>query len=153
MQSIRKSMTAVMASYALAAPHVSVVRDNVLTRDQSGALLCSIDTFSPADRLCTMQNINTLRDKHTTCPADPFNLDDPDHRPCERVACQWNSAVYVCNDNYYKVSPACDLVADYAQAIVDACTSGQPNWKQGQTVQGQLFDTDNWNIVVAAGDC
>ncbi|KAI1395053.1 hypothetical protein F4819DRAFT_506214 [Hypoxylon fuscum] len=73
----------------------------------------------------------------------------PGPRFCSRLSCSYHSAIYWCNDQDQAVWIDCDRWTSYAQMIVDQCSVEDSS----QTVRGQVFDTDNWNIMVGYGDC
>ncbi|KAK4449680.1 hypothetical protein QBC34DRAFT_380138 [Podospora aff. communis PSN243] len=70
-------------------------------------------------------------------------------RTCDRVSCSWGSAVYWCNDNQGYALVLCAFLGHYAADIVSQCADQGAN---GRTL-GQAFDSGNWNVIVAAGDC
>ncbi|MCJ1263367.1 hypothetical protein MMC22_003237, partial [Lobaria immixta] len=59
---------------------------------------------------------------------------------CARISCSYNSGITLCNDNYSDRAPPCRTLASFAQDIVNSCQSGN-------SVRGQLFDTDKFNII------
>ncbi|KAH6673094.1 hypothetical protein B0J14DRAFT_592401 [Halenospora varia] len=75
-------------------------------------------------------------------------------RNCVRVSCSYDSAIRLCNDNYYDIYPNCAYIASYAADLVDRCgyflTRG---WIHVPATCGQEFDTDNYNVIVREERC
>ncbi|KAH9211540.1 hypothetical protein DL95DRAFT_273799, partial [Leptodontidium sp. 2 PMI_412] len=66
---------------------------------------------------------------------------------CTRPRCENETAIVLCNDNNYAITPNCGYLASYAQDIYDRCRRwdfGWGDWVSG----GQEFDTDRYNIIV-----
>ncbi|KAI1854224.1 hypothetical protein JX266_001365 [Neoarthrinium moseri] len=77
----------------------------------------------------------------------------PKHTECWRVACQWCSAIFVCNHNDYDINPSCGRVADLAQDIVNQCHT-HPKHNAFHYAEGrQDVDGENWSVRVADSDC
>jgi len=74
-------------------------------------------------------------------------------RSCVRISCSWNSAIYLCNDNYYGITPTCPYMASYAQDIINDCTTPADRVVGDWSVCGQLFDSDGYNIIVRWDAC
>ncbi|KAH8670332.1 hypothetical protein BGZ60DRAFT_563820 [Tricladium varicosporioides] len=75
-------------------------------------------------------------------------------RSCVRVSCSYDSAIHLCNDNYFDIYPNCAYIASYATDLVDRCgyfvTRG---WFHVSATCGQEFDTDNYNVIVRGDRC
>ncbi|KAI0123752.1 hypothetical protein BJ170DRAFT_93467 [Xylariales sp. AK1849] len=80
------------------------------------------------------------------CPANPGPVG---HGRCTRVACQNNAGIFVCNDLDVQVTPMCALVGEYADWIIGNCSDGLIK----SHTQGQIFDTDGWNVILASEPC
>ncbi|PYH96552.1 hypothetical protein BO71DRAFT_174587 [Aspergillus ellipticus CBS 707.79] len=65
---------------------------------------------------------------------------------CARISCSYDSGIYLCNDNKKRLNVKCSKLAAYAEDIIEKCDGGE-------YVNGQEFDTDNFNIVVAGDVC
>ncbi|OOF94915.1 hypothetical protein ASPCADRAFT_507790 [Aspergillus carbonarius ITEM 5010] len=65
---------------------------------------------------------------------------------CARISCSYDSGIFLCNDNEEKLEVKCSDLAGYAEDIIERCD-------EGEYVNGQEFDTRNWNIVVAEDLC
>ncbi|KAI8630389.1 hypothetical protein F5Y19DRAFT_483731 [Xylariaceae sp. FL1651] len=74
----------------------------------------------------------------------------PGRGNCGQISCSWHSAIYWCNDNDYEYSHKCSELADYGESIVDNC-GVMTQWVY--RVQGQAFDTENFNVMVGWGAC
>ncbi|KUJ14762.1 uncharacterized protein LY89DRAFT_720237 [Mollisia scopiformis] len=72
-------------------------------------------------------------------------------RTCVRISCSWGSAIYLCNDNYYGITPTCPYMASYAQDILNTCP--MYSWTVQTSYCGQEFDTDSYNIIVRGDNC
>lgn len=67
----------------------------------------------------------------------------PGPRVCVEMGCAGNSGMWLCNDNPWSINPALGyLMTDYVAQIVFFCD-------MGVQVQGQVLDTDNYNVIVA----
>ncbi|CZR56164.1 uncharacterized protein PAC_06052 [Phialocephala subalpina] len=72
-------------------------------------------------------------------------------RSCVRVSCSWRSAIYLCNDNDYGITPNCGYIGSYASDLINQCVLYNPIG-QGY-VCGQEFDTDRYNVIVREDSC
>ncbi|KAK4194375.1 hypothetical protein QBC40DRAFT_319890 [Triangularia verruculosa] len=61
---------------------------------------------------------------------------------CGRVSCSWTAAIWWCNDNAEEKEVQWGDIADGAEYLTNKCQ--QPRRK----VRGQVFYTDNWNVIV-----
>ncbi|KAJ6439277.1 ADP-ribosyl-[dinitrogen reductase] glycohydrolase [Purpureocillium lavendulum] len=71
---------------------------------------------------------------------------------CAKVSCKWDTAIWWCNDNRYLwvlESGGYTKIANGASFIFQHCYHGG---KDAQ-IAGQVFDKDNWNVIVCGGDC
>lgn len=65
---------------------------------------------------------------------------------CSRISCSDNAAVWLCNDNADAIGPQCSSLASYVDDIANDC---QEERHHGHiTARGQVFDTDNFNVIV-----
>lgn len=90
---------------------------------------------------------------------------------CTRAACQWDSAIFWCNDNVGRLGAPCATIADYARHLFDHCSNDR-TWMQGSvsdddwklnwrrtrtndrsTMQGSVTDDWNWRTIVRGGKC
>ncbi|KAF3913908.1 hypothetical protein ABW21_db0205082 [Orbilia brochopaga] len=110
----------------------------LMTRQWRDDGACGIVAGSNANRGATEENINHLRGiGEAGCGAGP--------RSCSRIACNWSSAIFLCNDNDHPVNVQCRYLAEGAAELYDHCSR--------RDFKGQRFDSDNFNIVVRAADC
>jgi hypothetical protein len=93
------------------------------------------------DFLALVAGIEYLRGISGNCRAPP--------RSCSRVSCSWGSAIYYCNDNAGEFWVPCRSLGDIAASIVTECAD---QFNNGRT-HGQAFNVQNWNVIVAAGEC
>jgi hypothetical protein len=79
-------------------------------------------------------------------------------RSCVRISCSWTDAVWLCNDNDHFIEPSCKYLADYAANIMNACQDVKGQACRHSTcsiggythyVNGQQFDSDNYNVIVS----
>jgi hypothetical protein len=106
--------------------------------------ICNIPDYRGASRDRTQSNIEYLQRHGGECGAAAGP------KICTRVACQYSSAIFVCNDNDHAVGPHCSDVVDLAQDILNSCT--YRNGRNHET-QGQEFNTDGWNVVIGQQHC
>ncbi|KAI1180656.1 hypothetical protein F4777DRAFT_573886 [Nemania sp. FL0916] len=91
------------------------------------------------------QGINYLHKIHGNCTIGP----GPGN--CSRVSCSYQSGIWFCNDNPYPKSVPCSTFGDRAADIIYDC------YAHGHfpidSVQGQAFAPDGWNVIVAGAKC
>ncbi|KAF5559234.1 hypothetical protein FMEXI_107 [Fusarium mexicanum] len=86
-------------------------------------------------------------------------------RSCARMTCNWQSAIWFCNDNDYEVSDRCDWQGYLAELVIEKCQRHVkadcwvPNpictdccqaidtW----LVMGAQYDVRNWNVMINGG--
>ncbi|KUJ19191.1 uncharacterized protein LY89DRAFT_479656 [Mollisia scopiformis] len=113
---------------------------NLFTRSKSGMLcwpvpsqdwsLCSVSVIG--------QGITYLDNFNGLCGVGANS--------CVRISCSYSSAIYLCNDNDYGITPTCPYMGSYAQDIINDCSHCEgPN---DCVTCGQEFDSDNYNIIV-----
>ncbi|KAF1810898.1 hypothetical protein P152DRAFT_483602 [Eremomyces bilateralis CBS 781.70] len=120
-------------------------------RDKSG-LICNIGRHAQVGRI--WQGISYLKSLPGggTCGIDA----GPAH--CVRISCSWDSGIFLCNDNPWPIAPNCAYLATYAEDIVlscpysDECQPGAAAFCN-EFVNGQRFDTDNYNVIVGWSGC
>ncbi|EAW14558.1 uncharacterized protein ACLA_075980 [Aspergillus clavatus NRRL 1] len=79
-------------------------------------------------------------------PGRPSNGPGPGN--CGRVSCSYNSAIYWCNDNNYQYT-----LNGFYDIASGANYIGQTCLINSDTTSGQIFYTDNWNVVVRGDSC
>ncbi|RHZ53257.1 uncharacterized protein CDV56_105933 [Aspergillus thermomutatus] len=124
-------------------------------RNKSG-VICNIpgDKGGRCSTVTIMQGIDYLKGLTGVCgvAAGP--------RVCARISCSYNAAIWLCNDNAWYIQPSCSYLGTYAEDIVSTCAhvdfnSGTKGWgtQWSDTVNGQEFDTDNYNVIVGVDSC
>ncbi|KAI0123741.1 hypothetical protein BJ170DRAFT_712920 [Xylariales sp. AK1849] len=79
---------------------------------------------------------------------------EPGPQVCSRVSCSYNAAIWCCNDNDHDIWVPCHTLGDYAFEIRQKCmTMVHQDADSRWTVQGQWFDSENWNVIVGRDDC
>ncbi|KAF2744750.1 hypothetical protein M011DRAFT_479514 [Sporormia fimetaria CBS 119925] len=72
---------------------------------------------------------------------------------CGRIACQYGSSIWWCNDNTFtKELDGFNAIANSAQRIIDVCRWNGPGPNPGVFTAGQNFEDSNWNTIVRGGD-
>ncbi|KAH7356678.1 hypothetical protein BKA65DRAFT_548066 [Rhexocercosporidium sp. MPI-PUGE-AT-0058] len=101
-------------------------------------------TWNGADVPAIDDGIAFLQNSGFMCNVGPHS--------CGRVSCSWAGAIYICNNGDNEIRPSCDTVGTYVRALVDKCTH-----KRGifwhDTIGGQVWDIDNWNVIVRRDGC
>ncbi|KAI3337804.1 hypothetical protein F4824DRAFT_489063 [Ustulina deusta] len=111
-----------------------------------GDILCDLPWNPPfASAFHIRQGISYLRKIHGDCTNGPGPAN------CGRVSCSYRSGIFFCNDNPYPTSVPCSTFGDRAWDIVQKCYSF--GHFPIDSVHGQVFDTDGWNVIVAGADC
>ncbi|KAL4931783.1 uncharacterized protein BDV17DRAFT_288367 [Aspergillus undulatus] len=71
---------------------------------------------------------------------------------CSRIACAYDSAIVMCNDNETPLSlPSWKNVIDGANEIFVKCYHDVHG--KGLQVRGHAFHKDNWNVIVRKDNC
>ncbi|KAI0526015.1 hypothetical protein F5B22DRAFT_642172 [Xylaria bambusicola] len=111
-----------------------------------GDIICDI-SWKPsfASVFHIRQGISYLHKIHGDC------VNGPGPGNCSRVSCSYNSGIWFCNDNPQPMSVPCSTFGDRAWDIIEKCYAygDFPN----DSVHGQVFDKDGWNVIVAGADC
>ncbi|KAH9907301.1 hypothetical protein F4778DRAFT_799613 [Xylariomycetidae sp. FL2044] len=105
---------------------------------------CLVGLSGPANAVRIDDGIKFVRKAKGECamPAGP--------RVCGRISCSYGSAIYWCNDNDHLFSHQCSDFATYAQTVRNYCTYSD----FGQLdVWGQIFDDQNFNVMVGSDKC
>ncbi|KAJ4413358.1 hypothetical protein N0V85_003589 [Neurospora sp. IMI 360204] len=80
-------------------------------------------------------------------PGKPSNGPGPGN--CGRVSCSYSSAIYWCNDNTFtKTIDSFGYISGAAQSIINKCGPSMDYY-----VHGQVFMTDNWNVMIRGAYC
>ncbi|KAI0021725.1 hypothetical protein F4780DRAFT_789772 [Xylariomycetidae sp. FL0641] len=74
----------------------------------------------------------------------------PGPKVCTRISCSWNAGIYFCNDTPSEVHHDCPDIATYAEDIRAKCHYTSLD---RVIVQGQEFDSENWNVMIAGDHC
>ncbi|KAI6837752.1 hypothetical protein KC332_g4955 [Hortaea werneckii] len=70
-------------------------------------------------------------------------------RSCGRVSCSYGAGVTFCNDGNNDVNVACAELGRRVDGIVGLCGDGGTR----KFTRGQVFDTDDWNVIGAYSEC
>ncbi|KAK4449547.1 hypothetical protein QBC34DRAFT_380007 [Podospora aff. communis PSN243] len=70
---------------------------------------------------------------------------------CGRVSCSYDTGIWYCNDNTDEYWVPCGWIGDVAATVVTECTVKIEDKLYG--VKGQIFDSRNWNVIVAGTLC
>ncbi|KAK0740133.1 hypothetical protein B0T18DRAFT_393017 [Schizothecium vesticola] len=108
-------------------------------------LLCDVPNFSAADSSPVKEGVKYLRGLGGGCGVGA--------RSCVRVSCSWNGAIHLCNNNDHSISPSCSYLGDLADTIVTKCLNKESNCRTGPRGQGQQWDNENFNVIVALDQC
>ncbi|KAI1138158.1 hypothetical protein F5Y05DRAFT_419015 [Hypoxylon sp. FL0543] len=81
-------------------------------------------------------------------------------RKCALLWCDYDSTIYLCNDNTEPISRNCrdiasyvrDLLGDLDCATTPSDSDNADSWLDAP-LKGQEFDTDNFNVIVGGGGC
>ncbi|PVH84267.1 hypothetical protein DL98DRAFT_612353, partial [Cadophora sp. DSE1049] len=87
--------------------------------------------------------LRTSQGGNMVCGAPPHT--------CVRISCSWHGGIHLCNNNSYHLRKNCFYIADYAQALVDKCTYKDVVGQN--SVGGQAWDIENWNVIVKVEKC
>ncbi|KAF5646978.1 uncharacterized protein FTJAE_1809 [Fusarium tjaetaba] len=86
-------------------------------------------------------------------------------RSCARMTCNWQSAIWFCNDNDYEVSDRCDWQGYLAELVIEKCQRHVKAdcWVPNPVctnccqaidtwlVMGAQYDVRNWNVMINGG--
>ncbi|KAK7952684.1 uncharacterized protein PG986_008412 [Apiospora aurea] len=97
---------------------------------EAGMNTTRLDPRSPTKVRDDIQKLHNMIGQTCTAPAGPSG--------CARVAYTNGGDVWMCNDNTTPSEAPCSLLGDYAQAIVESCSTKDS--ANDYVVQGQLFD-------------
>ncbi|RMX87630.1 hypothetical protein D0868_14951 [Hortaea werneckii] len=70
-------------------------------------------------------------------------------RSCGRVSCSYDAGISFCNDGNNDIYVPCAELGRRVDGIVGLCGDGGTR----MFTKGQVFDTDNWNVIAARSDC
>ncbi|KAI6817672.1 hypothetical protein KC367_g3536 [Hortaea werneckii] len=70
-------------------------------------------------------------------------------RSCGRVSCSYDAGVTFCNDGNEAIPVAAAELGRRVDGIVGLCGDGGTR----MFTKGQVFDTDDWNVIAARSDC
>ncbi|KAI7363522.1 hypothetical protein KC354_g6418 [Hortaea werneckii] len=70
-------------------------------------------------------------------------------RSCGRVSCSYDAGVTFCNDGNEAIPVAAAELGRRVDGIVGLCGDGGTR----MFTKGQVFDTDDWNLIAARSDC
>ncbi|CAJ2504629.1 Uu.00g120230.m01.CDS01 [Anthostomella pinea] len=115
-----------------------------MTSDSDEDIFCWVGGSGKVEGGPLQDGINYLKKHDRPCTADPGP------RVCARISCSWNSAIWLCNDTPNGISHACADLATYVEDIREECHVGVG---RELLIQGQQFDTENFNVLVGKDNC
>ncbi|KAF4455964.1 hypothetical protein F53441_1831 [Fusarium austroafricanum] len=88
-------------------------------------------------------------------------------RSCARMTCNWQTAIWFCNDNDHEVSDRCDWQGYLAELVIEKCQRHVKAdcWVPNPVctnccqaidtwlVMGAQYDIRNWNVMINGGGC
>ncbi|KAI1332852.1 hypothetical protein F5Y16DRAFT_407446 [Xylariaceae sp. FL0255] len=132
-------------------PHINSANDDgddaLLERRTYSKTICNVGLSGPANYNRIEQGVTYLQKVKGRCGNGP----GPGN--CGRISCSYDAAIYWCNDNNYYVEYDCSSFAYYANWGAMYCSSdpGDPN--SNTKTWGQVFDTENFNVLVGHDSC
>ncbi|KAI2606302.1 uncharacterized protein GGS25DRAFT_523966 [Hypoxylon fragiforme] len=106
-------------------------------------VLCHVQGLPPAPRAA----LESSRDWLNALAAEL----SVDAQRCTKVSCVAGAAVWFCNDNLGWIQEVSLTLATHVDAILDQEGCGTAG--NSSLVQGQSFDSDNYNIIVNGDEC
>ncbi|KAI1294521.1 hypothetical protein F5Y03DRAFT_399453 [Xylaria venustula] len=146
LQQIEAQIRKINPAFAWSANEFGSRRDVSDPSLSEGEILCDLPWDPPfASVYHIRQGISHLRKIHGDC------TNGPGPGNCGRVSCSYSSGIWFCNDNPHPMSVPCSTFGDRASDIIEKCYSfgDFPT----DSVYGQAFDTDGWNVIIAGADC
>ncbi|KAI0602989.1 hypothetical protein F4775DRAFT_587522 [Biscogniauxia sp. FL1348] len=116
---------------------------NLQSRDKEDKFFCDIGGDGEASTLSIGVGSMALGYAGGSCGIGPGPY------VCARLSCAYDGGIWLCNDNAWGISPSCGYLATYADDILGKC--GPVKVFGG--VQGQEFDSDNYNVAVGHAKC
>ncbi|KAK4450459.1 hypothetical protein QBC34DRAFT_379172 [Podospora aff. communis PSN243] len=72
-------------------------------------------------------------------------------KSCRRLACSWNSAVFLCNDSRHEIRIPGRIIGDNVRSIARYCQTGTHPYEY---IYGEIWSLDyTWKVVVRADPC
>ncbi|KAI1771954.1 hypothetical protein F4818DRAFT_444582 [Hypoxylon cercidicola] len=121
-----------------------------LTQEPRARIICNIPNIKYAERWLALMGHDYLKRINQPCEVDGGP------RKCALLYCFRGSTIRLCNDNTSRISQSCAFLADYVlELIADLdCVWTQTWYPYHSTfMQGQIFDTDRFNLIVGKGGC
>lgn len=105
----------------------------------------------------TREGMTYLRNKPQDPLGPPYFGPGTNDGHCTRVSCEYESAIYVCNDSEdHGVQIPLATVADYVEVVLNdtdkRCNFLDKNYEHSgfkkQVVWGQAFDVNDWSVFL-----
>lgn len=117
-------------------------------------IICKPQLYREARRDFTQQNADYLR-KITNGGVGAYLGPFTNGNNCQRMACEYASGLYVCNDNLFAINVPWTTLADYAEAVMNdprqECNYHIDHYEGGHKGQdvtwGQAFDANGWLVL------
>ncbi|KAI1432605.1 hypothetical protein GGR50DRAFT_696875 [Xylaria sp. CBS 124048] len=127
--------------------HITELTSDGAVVGTEGDILCNLSWNPPyASVFHIRQGVSYLHKIPGDCNIGPGPAN------CTRVSCSYSSGIWFCNDSPQLISVPCATLGDRAYDIVDKCYAYGTGFPTDSVV-GQVFDTANWNVIVAGVDC
>ncbi|KAI1180657.1 hypothetical protein F4777DRAFT_573887 [Nemania sp. FL0916] len=109
-------------------------------------LICDELDFPVANYNDALSAIVQLTNMPGFCIAEPMAAGQPPK--CNRFACSGRSAIFICNYNEdHQAIATCARLGKYAEKIANFC------YDTKQSTKGELFDGDNWSVMIHDDAC
>ncbi|KAI2620407.1 hypothetical protein GGR54DRAFT_639443 [Hypoxylon sp. NC1633] len=119
-------------------------------RDKSPNIKCNIPGYTVGGRFGILDGHDFLIKIKQPCTI----AGGP--RTCALLFCRDGDSVWMCNDNKYPITRGCDNIASYVLDIigeVNCLSQDFYRYPPNRLMQGQEFDSDNFNVVVGGSGC
>ncbi|KAI0544888.1 hypothetical protein F4679DRAFT_563359 [Xylaria curta] len=144
---IRSHIKDVAPSFAWPEPVIQSRSVRPLVKKSEDKIICSLTFSDYGNYTDLLDQTAQLQAMPGFCRVTPMTKAQP--LMCNRLTCTGSSAIYLCNDsdNHDSIS-TCARVGQYAQEILDWCFDGKDS-----NVKGQIFDGDQWSVMVHGDKC
>ncbi|KAI1768121.1 hypothetical protein GGR53DRAFT_462646 [Hypoxylon sp. FL1150] len=118
------------------------------TREQQEKIICNIPNVDSADRFAALTGYDYLKTIDQPCEIDRGP------RKCVLLYCYLSATIWLCNDSENHISLSCADLGDYVLDLIADLGCAKANHEgEYESMQGQLFDTSNYNIIIGGSQC